>query len=223
MAEQTRAQRQGEGLTAKLYLITDRQQTTGRKLIDVVASALSGGARLVQLREKDLDPKQLYPLAAELRNLTRDSGAKLIINRDIELCLAVEADGVHLGRYGISIREARRRLGRDRLIGYSAHAVDEALQAECDGADFITFSPVFHTPSKAGYGPPVGLDKLTETCKRISIPVFALGGINTANIPEVMACGASGVALISAVISAPSPQAASAALLETIEKYALHR
>ena len=205
-----------------LYLITDRYQTAGRPLMDVVRAALQGGVRAVQLREKDLADDALYDLAVSLRSLTREFGARLLINRRIDICRAVGADGVQLGIEGISVAEARRTLGRQMLIGYSAHSVAEACSAEAAGADFVTFSPVFHTPSKAAYGEPVGLDRLREACATLAIPVFALGGIKKETIAEVMAVGARGIALISAIIAARNPATEALSLLKTIEQHVTH-
>ncbi len=201
----------------RLYLITDRRQTAGRPLSEVVRAALLGGVRAVQLREKDLPDEELYHLAKDLRALTGEFGARLLINGRIDVCRAVGADGVHLGISGTPIAQARRELGERLLIGYSAHSLPEALAAERAGANFITFSPVFYTPSKSAYGEPVGLDRLREACGRLKIPVFALGGIKRKNIHEVMAAGAWGAALISAITAAPDPAAEALTLLQTIE------
>ena len=124
-----------------LYLITDRMQTAGRALPAVVADALNGGLRALQLREKDLGTYQLFELAGELRKLTREYGARLLINDRLDVALAVGADGVQLGRAGLPVSVARRLLGGDKIIGYSAHSLDEARRAEHDGADFVTFGP----------------------------------------------------------------------------------
>ena len=204
-----------------LYLITDRMQTAGRALPAVVADALRGGLRAVQLREKDLAAGQLFELAVELRQLTRQYGAKLLINDRIDVALAVAADGVHLGKAGLPVPEARRILGRDRLIGYSAHSADEALQAQLAGADFVTLGPVYHTPSKAQYGEPLGLSVLSEAARVVTIPVFALGGVKHASVAEVLSAGAHGVALISAIMAAPNPRAETESLLQTITRHAV--
>ena len=203
-----------------LYLITDRHQTAGRTLPAVVADALAGGVKAVQLREKDLPARQLLELALELRGLTRRYGARLLINDRVDVALAVDADGVHLGAAGITVAAARRILGSDKLIGYSAHGVAEALAAQRDGADFVTFGPVYHTPSKAPYGPPLGVDRLAEAAAALAVPVFALGGVVVHTIPEVIAAGASGIALISAIISSPDPQSSSRTILETLRNHA---
>jgi thiamine-phosphate pyrophosphorylase len=196
-----------------LYLITDRRQTGGRPLTHIVRDALRGGVRAVQLREKDLSDDELLELARSLRRITDEYGALLLINRRVDICRAAHADGVHLGDDGMTIAEARRLLHERQLIGYSAHSVDQACAAEAAGASFVTFGPVYATPSKAVYGEPVGLDRLKETCGRLSIPVYALGGIKRSTIGEVMSSGAHGIALISAIIAAPDPAAEAAALL----------
>jgi thiamine-phosphate pyrophosphorylase len=199
-----------------LYLITDRMQTAGRTLPAVVAEALRGGLRAVQLREKDLAAGQLFDLAAELRLLTREYGAKLLINDRIDVALAVAADGVHLGKAGLPLAEARRILGSERLIGYSAHSADEALQAQLEGADFITLGPVYQTPSKERYGEPPGLSVLAAAARLLTIPVFALGGVKQASVAKVLSAGARGVALISAIMAAPNPADETESLLRAI-------
>jgi thiamine-phosphate pyrophosphorylase len=204
----------------RLYLITDRQQTGGRSLTEVVRQALEGGVRAVQLREKDLSSAALYRLAAELRLLTSEFNARLIINDRPDVALAVEADGVHLGVNSLPVAVVRRLLGKDTIIGYSAHAIDEALSAQSDGADFVTFGPVYFTPSKAEYGTPCGVNKLAEAAVALNIPVFALGGISETEIPEVLTASVRGVALISAVMAASDPRAAAASLLKKIEEHA---
>ena len=204
-----------------LYLITDRMQTAGRALPAVVADALRGGLRSVQLREKDLTAGQLFDLAVELRKLTREFGARLLINDRIDVALAVAADGVHLGKASLPVSEARRLLGSERLIGYSAHSADEALQAELGGADFVTLGPVYRTPSKALYGEPLGVSALSEATGVVNIPVFALGGVKQTSVAEVLSAGARGVALISAIMAASNPKFETELLLRTIAHHAI--
>jgi len=170
----------------------------------------------VQLREKDLSPRELLELASVIRALTGRHGAKLLINDRADIALAAGADGVHLGEASIPVAAARRILGPERLIGVSCHDTVGALAAEKSGADFITFGPVYPTPSKAAYGPPVGVNQLSEAVKLLQIPVFALGGIKRENAPEAMATGASGIALISAIIAAGSPAAEARAFLSLL-------
>ncbi|MBE0599222.1 MAG: thiamine phosphate synthase [Desulfuromonadales bacterium] len=200
-----------------LYLITDRQQVPGGDLPRAVACALAGGVRAVQLREKDLLPRDLYLLARELRTLTHRFGARLLINDRIDVALATEADGVHLGGGSLPVAAARRLLGPARLIGVSAHRLEEVDQAARDGADFVTFGPVWFTPSKAAYGAPVGLDALRQACTASPLPVFALGGVNVGRIPELLAAGAAGAACISALLAATDPRGSAADFLQRLE------
>ncbi len=193
-----------------LYLITDRKQTAGRPLLEVVEAALSGGVRAVQLREKDLPSAELYELAWEMRALTSRFDARLFINERIDIALAVEADGVHLGISSIPVTAARR-IAPDLLIGYSSHRIAEAAAAIAKGADFVTFGPVFQTPSKAAYGEPLGLDELSLASGRLNSPLFALGGIRQTNIDQVISAGCYRIALISDILAAPDPAAAAEA------------
>lgn len=189
-----------------LYLITDRRQVpTGRTLLQTVEAALAAGIRAVQLREKDLTAAELLPLARALRTLTRQHGARLLINDRLDVALAVEADGVHLGGNSMPADTVRRLAGPELLIGVSTHGQEEIRRAAEMGADFVTFGPVFATPSKAGYGQPQGLDALATACRLSPLPVFALGGISPLTAPEVKRAGAHGIALISAIIAAPDP------------------
>jgi thiamine-phosphate pyrophosphorylase len=206
----------------KLYLITDRHQTGGRPLTEVVREALDGGISAVQLREKDLSGVELYRLAAKLRRLTSDFDACLIINDRLDIALAAEADGVHIGVNSLPVAAVRRVLGPDKIIGYSAHAIDEALRAQADGADFVTFGPVYPTPSKAGYGSPCGVKKLAEAASALEIPVIGLGGISQQNGSEVLSANIQGIAVISAILTAADPRGAAASLLKKIEVYAQH-
>jgi thiamine-phosphate pyrophosphorylase len=195
-----------------LYLITDRQQTLGRPLLDVVEAALSGGVRAVQMREKDLSPADQYELAWELRSLTSRYDARLLVNDRIDLALAVGADGVHLGRHSLPVTAARR-IAPGLLIGYSSHAVGEAVSALAKGADFVTFGPVFPTPSKAEYGEPLGLAELAKLSDQPKGDlVFALGGVGRSNLDQVLDAGCHRIALISDILSADDPAAAAEAI-----------
>jgi thiamine-phosphate pyrophosphorylase len=196
-----------------LYLIAGRGETLGRNLEFVVEEALRGGVRAVQLRDKALSTKELYETAYELRRLTSRYGAKLLINDRVDVALAVDADGVHIGADSLPIYKVRRLLGERRLIGVSCHNQVQAITAQEMGADFITFGPVYYTASKAAYGDPVGVEKLDLVTGMLQIPVFALGGIGLQNCAEVVSCGVRGIALISAVMAAPEPRDAAKALL----------
>ncbi len=185
----------------KLYLITDRKQTSF-PLSEAVRLALSGGVRAIQVREKDLPVRELLSLSRELRVLTREFGAKLFINDHVDIALAVGADGVHLSHHSMPASAVRKIIGSKMMIGVSTHTVEEARAAEADGADFITFGPIYETPSKSKMGKPVGLEPLREVKKSINIPIFALGGIKGRNIGHVLWAGAYGVSMISAIFGA---------------------
>ncbi len=196
-----------------LYLVTDRNQTSGRPLLTLLREALAAGLRAVQLREKDLPTRALLELAREVRALTREYGAKLLINDRLDIVMAVEADGVHLRADSLPVSVTRRLLGPDRLIGVSVHSATEALRVESEGADFALLGPVYETPSKLAYGAPLGLGPIEEAARRCRAPVFAIGGITAARLGEVRRAGAQGVAVISAILSADSVASATRALL----------
>ncbi len=199
-----------------LYLVTDRTQTGGRDLLEVVDRALAGGVRAVQLREKDLSTLDLYQLAGKLLARTRAAGATLLINDRLDVALAIEADGVHLTRRSLPPTEARALLGPSKLLGISCHSLADLLEAVAGGVDFIVLGPIFETPSKRPYGPPLGIDILREARALTSIPLVAIGGITRPRVPEVVEAGADGVAVISAVMAAPDPATAAADLLAAV-------
>jgi thiamine-phosphate pyrophosphorylase len=199
----------------KLYLITDRKQVK-MPLIAAVRLALEGGVRAVQLREKDLPVRDLLTLSQEMRVLTREFGAKLFINDRVDVAVAVNADGVHLGHQSMPVDAVRKIVGKDMLIGVSTHSLAEAKEAEAGGADFITIGPIFDTPSKAKLGVPVGLNILKELKDDIKIPYSALGGVKSGNLIQVMDAGAFGAALISAILAADDIKKASSKITEAI-------
>ncbi len=184
-----------------LYLITDRQQTK-MPLPDAVRLALQGGVHAIQLRERDLPVRELLALAQEMRALTNEFGALLFINDHVDIAVAAVADGVHLGHQSMPPSAVRNIVGTKMLIGASTHTVDEAVVAESEGADFITFGPIYETPSKVKLGAPVGLEALRGVKRAVSIPIFALGGIRGRNIGNVLWAGAYGVSMISAIFGA---------------------
>ena len=185
----------------KLYLITDRRLfSDDNELFAAVEEALEGGVKAVQLREKDLETRSLLRMAYSLRELTSGYGAKLFINDRVDIALAVDADGVHLGGESMPAFAARKAAGEALLIGVSAHSIGEAKEAEEEGADFVTLGPIFETPSKIKYGHPLGPGLLSEVSGKISIPVFAVGGIKKERVGSVLESGAAGIALISAIL-----------------------
>lgn len=185
----------------KLYLVTDRKLFSDNQgLLTAVEEALKGGIKAVQLREKDLGVRELLALAYRLRELTERYGALLFINDRVDVAVAVKADGVHLGQESIPAYAAKKVSRGGLIVGVSAHSLEEAVEAEKDRADFITLGPIFHTPSKTGYGEPLGLDILKKVSSELSIPVFAIGGIKLEKLKELQANGAKGAAVISAIL-----------------------
>ena len=190
----------------RLYLITDRALVPGGDLEAAVESALRGGAKLIQLREKDLSGGAMLRLAESVLALMRKHRARLLINDRVDVAAAVGADGAHLGSRGIPIREARKILGEKAILGYSAHTLEEAQMAGRLGADLVTLGPVF--PTRKEYSAPLlGLDGLRFACAELAVPVYALGGINAGNVTGVIEAGADGVALISSVFAGSDPEA----------------
>jgi thiamine-phosphate pyrophosphorylase len=185
-----------------LYLVTDRHQTCGRSLHDVIRAALRAGVRAVQLREKDLPIRPLLALARELTDLARTYQAKVLVNDRADVCLAAGSDGVQLPAAGLPAAASRRLVGPDRLIGVSAHSAEEAVHAEADGADFIVLGPIFETPSKRGFGSPIGLSELERARMRCQVPLFGIGGITSQRVRDVLQAGARGVAVIGNVMAA---------------------
>jgi thiamine-phosphate pyrophosphorylase len=209
-------------LDIDLMVITDRGKTRGRPLAEVIARACDGGLRWVQLREKDMPSGRLLALAEELRAVTAERGAALIINERVDVALAVGADGVHLPANGLPPAVARRLVGEELLVGASTHSLDEARLAADGGADYLCFGPLFYTPSKAAYGPPVGLAALQEVVASLgsTVPVLGLGGVKPGNVSEVLEHGARGVALISAVVAAADPAEAARGILREVAEAA---
>lgn len=199
----------------RLYLVTDRTQTEGRPLTDIVAECLAAGLRAVQLREKDLREAEFLNLARSLRELSRRHGARFFINGRLDAALAVGADGLQRGHDSPTVPVLRSR-APGLLVGASVHSVEEARLAERDRADFVVFGPVYDTPSKRRYGPPQGLRALADVVKAVSLPVFGIGGVTPERVADVRAAGAHGVAVISAILAADRPAEATKAFLDVL-------
>lgn len=205
-------------LQFKLYLIGDRQQTIGRTLLQAVREAGEAGVSVVQFREKDLSLRKQFELASEMRDITLQLGMKLLINSRVDLCLALDADGVHLPSTGFPIQVARTMLGVEKLIACSCHNYEDVKKAELEGADFAVLGPIYDTPSKRSYGPPLGLGTFKDVKEKTKIPLFAIGGIGLGCLKEVFEKGADGVAMISAILSAEDVKNQCLLLLEEIER-----
>ena len=198
--------------TLRLYLVTDRPLAMGRELEWIVAEAVKGGATMVQLREKDIDTRGFIELAKRLQPVLREAGVPLIINDRVDVALAVDADGVHIGQSDMPYEIARRLLGPDKIIGLSVENMDEVREANSLDVDYIGVSPVYSTATKTDTAPPFGLDGLREAVLLSRHPAVAIGGMNARTAPEVLKTGVDGIAVVSAICSAPSPREAAAYL-----------
>jgi len=185
-----------------LYPVTCQALSRGRSNLDVLDALIEGGARVVQLREKELSDREFFELARAFRQRTEQAGMTLIINDRVDVCRAVEADGVHLGQDDFPLREARRLLGPNTIIGVSTHRVEQALRAVEEGADYINVGPIFETQTKQHSGPPVGLDLFREIRRLVNIPITVMGGIKLENLDQVLEAGARRIAVVSAVVGA---------------------
>lgn len=199
----------------RLVLITDRKRCSP-PLLETVKLTIKGGVKTVQLREKDMPTIGLFELALELRRITLELNANLIINDRLDVMLAVEADGVHLGKDSLPIKMVRKIIGNDKLIGFSAHSPHEARRAQDEGADYVSLSPIFYSTSKENYAKPIGPGNILKTKEITNIPIIALGGINASNIEEVLKNGANGVAVMSSLLLASDPFTAAKKMNEKI-------
>lgn len=186
------------------YFITDSKLSRAGNVSDV-QNAVAAGAAAVQYRRPDASDAELFDEAAVLRKLCRDT--PFLINNRVDIALAVEADGVHLGQDDLPLPAARKLLGRWKTIGMTVHSLEEARQAEAAGADYLGVSPIFTTQTKADAGPPAGIQLIRQIKTALKIPLVAIGGINLANGPEVIQAGADALCAISAVVGAEDVRA----------------
>ncbi len=183
-----------------LYLVTDSQFLKGRSLVDEVVRAVEGGVSIVQLREKNLSSRAFYELALALKTKLSLLNTPLIINDRLDIALAVDADGLHLGQEDLPISAARSLLGSGKIIGISASTLAEAIQGKNEGADYLGLGPIFATTTKNDAAIPTGTGLIRHVKRILDLPVVAIGGINTGNIALVKAAGACGAAVISALM-----------------------
>jgi thiamine-phosphate pyrophosphorylase len=201
-----------------VYLVTDRKLARGRSTYQIVEAAIRGGVSCVQLREKTCSTREFVEEAQRIRELLAQKAIPLIINDRVDVALAVEADGVHLGQKDLSCRMAREIVPESMVIGISAESVTDAIAAERDGADYIGVSPVYATPTKTDTKPPLGLTGLREIRAAVDIPLVGIGGLNANNAKEVIQSGADGVAVVSAIVSAEDPLSATRRLCEIVRR-----
>lgn len=185
-----------------LYVITDKKLSQGKSHLEVAKEAVAGGATCIQLRDKEASVRELFFIAKQLREITAKYEATFIVNDRLDVALAVEADGVHLGVDDLPIFAARRIMPQTMLLGISPDKPEQACEAERAGASYLGIGPVFSTSTKSDAGEPIGVEKLAKSCRSVSIPVVGIGGIDAGNAKEVIRAGAEGAAVISCIVGA---------------------
>jgi len=197
-----------QGLRLGLYLVTDERLSRGRSTAEIVRAAIRGGVDAVQLRGKDLPIREQLAIGRALRTITREAGVLFIVNDRVDLALALDADGVHVGQDDLTADVVRRLVGPGRIVGVSAATIAEAQAARDDGADYIGVGPIWGTATKADAGEAVGPGLIATLKGAVELPMVGIGGINAGNAAEVIAAGGDGVAVVSAIVSAADPEAA---------------
>jgi thiamine-phosphate pyrophosphorylase len=203
-------------LSSRLLLVTDRHQTKGRPLVPLLQRVLSAAVPIVQLRERDLSARELVTLAREVQVLTASRRSQLLINDRIDVALALEGVGVHLRSNSLPVSVARELMGAQRLLGISVHTVEEAVLAQSQGADYVVLGPIYETPSKQMFGPPLGIHILEKACRLIRIPIIGIGGVTAARAREMRCVGAFGAAVITAILGADDIESATRELLDAV-------
>ncbi|MDN5291584.1 MAG: thiamine-phosphate pyrophosphorylase [Anaerophaga sp.] len=205
-----------------LYLVTDRGLSLGRSLREVLEKALKGGVSMVQIREKEASTREFIREVLDIKVLLKRYNIPLIINDRVDVALATDADGVHLGQNDMPWQMARRLIGADKIIGLSIESADQIEEANAADIDYIGISPVFTTPTKKELAKGLGLEETTRIAKLSRHPAVAIGGIKPENAREVLQTGVDGISVVSAICSAPDPEKASRELLEIIKKIKAH-
>ncbi len=201
-----------------LYLVTDRKLSRGRSTVEIVTAAVHGGVTCVQLREKTCSTLEFIEHAFALKDLLKSTGVPLIINDRVDVALAVEADGVHLGQTDMPLKVAKKILGNSMIIGISAESREDAVEAEKNGADYLGVSPIYATPTKTDTAPPLGLEGLQSIRSAVRLPLVGIGGLNRSNSAAVIRNGADGIAVVSAIVAAEEPAAAAGDLIQVVRK-----
>ncbi|MFO8002020.1 MAG: thiamine phosphate synthase [Marinilabilia sp.] len=202
-----------------LYLVTDRDLSLGRSLKEIVTKALYGGVTMVQLREKEASTREFIEEALSVKVELKQYNIPLIINDRVDVALAVDADGLHIGQNDMPWQMARRLLGEDKIIGLSVESIQQIDEANRADIDYIGISPVFTTPTKEDLERGLGLNGTAEIAHRSNHPSVAIGGINASNALEIMQTGVDGISVVSAICSAPDPEEATRELADIVRQY----
>jgi len=200
----------------RLLVVTDRHQTRGRLLVPLLQRVINAGTPAIQLRERDLSARELATLAREVQAVTASRRSQLLINDRIDVALALEGVGVHLRSNSLPVSVARQMLGTQRLLGISVHSVEEAVQGESQGADYIVLGPIYETPSKQLFGPPLGVHTVEKACRLVRIPIIGIGGVTAARAREMRRAGAFGAAVMTAILGATDVESAARELLDAV-------
>jgi thiamine-phosphate pyrophosphorylase len=207
-----------QNIDYSLYLVTDRGLARGRTTLEIVKAAVHGGATVVQLREKDCSTRELIEQAFSIKEFLKDHGVPLIINDRLDVAQAVKADGVHLGQSDMPLGFAKQILGNAMVIGISAESIEDAIEAEKGGADYLGVSPIYATPTKTDTAPALGLEGLKKIRRTVKLPLVGIGGLSKENAAEVIRSGADGVAVVSAIVAADDPETAARELRHAIKR-----
>ena len=199
-----------------LYLVTDSRQSRGRSNLEIIQAAVRGGATVVQLREKEMTSQTFYEEGLQIGKFLKQTGVMFLINDRVDMVLALDADGVHLGKNDMPVSVARKLLGYDKIIGRSVEHPDEVEAAERDGADYLGASPIYTTPTKPELETGLGLEGLRKIRQKTPLPVIAIGSMNQRTVADVIAAGADGVAIVSAIVAADDPETAAREILEQV-------
>ncbi|MCT4586221.1 MAG: thiamine phosphate synthase [Carboxylicivirga sp.] len=201
-----------------LYLVTDRELSLGRSHQFIVEEAVKGGVTMVQLREKDISTHDFYQLAKELKKVLTPLNVPLIINDRLDIALAVDADGLHIGQSDMPYEVARQLMGADKIIGLSVETIEQAREANQLDVDYIGLSPVFSTMTKTDINTPLGLEGIKEIASFTKHKTVAIGGINTDNAGDIIKNGADGIAVVSAIVSQENPCLAAQKLKDCLDE-----
>lgn len=203
-------------LSSRLLVVTDRHQTNGRPLVPLLQRVLTAAAPAIQIRERDLSAGDLVSLVREVQTVAAPHRSQLLINDRIDVALGLEGVGVHLRSNSLPVRIARKLLGAERLLGVSVHTSEEAVRAESQGADYVILGPIYETPSKQAFGPPLGIHTLEKVCRLVDIPIIGIGGVTAARASEMLGAGAFGVAVIRAILGAADVESATREFLDAM-------
>lgn len=205
-----------------LYPVIGERFCSGRQSVEVLKGVIAGGVKIVQFREKDFPEREIFRRAERYRKITADAGILLIINDRVDIALAVDADGVHLGQDDLPV-EAARKIAPDLLLGISTHSLEEALAAREGGADYVNVGPIFSTKTKQGLQKFLGPEAVAEIGERIDMPYTVMGGIKEENMDEVLSRGARRIAVVTAITQAPDVVRATRSLIQKIDGYSNDR